>query len=99
MRDDVRSVPHLAGVPLTLIERRIMALTAAGRTLAGIAYELGIPERRVRRLRARIQEKYGASNAPHAVAIWLGREAIDMLVTQLKEMTNAEEEVRPEPNG
>lgn len=83
----VRAVPHLAGVALTVLERRVLALTASGLTLSRIGYELGIPERAVRRHRARLCEKLGAANAPHAVAIWLGREALDRLIDESRRLS------------
>ena len=76
---ELRSTPHLAGLPLTPVERRVIALTAAGRTLAQIEAELGMSTASVRRNRVRIFEKLGASTAPQAVAIWLGREALRVL--------------------
>lgn len=78
--EQIRSVPHLAGVALTVVERRIMALTAAGLTLTQIGFELGMSETTARHCRDRIYEKLGARNAAHAVAIWLGREALDHLI-------------------
>jgi len=77
MRDDgVRSAPSLAGLALTIRERRVIALTAAGESIAQIGEALGMTGPTVRRHRARIQEKLGARNAAQAVAIWLGRESL-----------------------
>jgi DNA-binding CsgD family transcriptional regulator len=63
------SPPTIGPMPLTVRERSVLALVAAGRTSFDVAAELGITTRTVEAHKKRIFERLGVQNQAHAVAV------------------------------